>query len=84
MPCIYKAYIIEFQEGLFKGKTRYERLLSSFAQTGHPTNMFSVDHFKKFHNNIGYDKLYNIMDRFKKRHYSAHRMKLTIRVTSLK
>ncbi|KAG5305857.1 NRDC protein, partial [Pseudoatta argentina] len=68
---------IEFQR-LF-GKSRYEQLFSSFAQTGHPANKFSVDHLIKLRNNIDYDKLYNELDKFKNRHYSAHRMKLVIR-----
>ncbi|KAG5339027.1 NRDC protein, partial [Acromyrmex heyeri] len=67
---------IEFQR-LF-GKSRYEQLFSSFAQTGHPANKFSVDHLIKLRNNIDYDKLYNVLDKFKNHHYSAHRMKLAI------
>ncbi|KYN33453.1 Nardilysin, partial [Trachymyrmex septentrionalis] len=69
-----------FQMGtVFNGKSKYEQLFFSFAQTGHPANMFSVDDFKKFWNSIDYEKLYNVLDTFKKRHYSAHRMKLAIR-----
>ena len=66
------------------GKSRYEQLFSSFAQTGHPTNKFSVDHLIKLRNNIDYDKLYDVLSKFKERHYCAHRMKLAIQVTSLK
>ncbi|KYM87526.1 Nardilysin, partial [Atta colombica] len=69
----------QFQVSLFNGKSRYEQLFSSFAQIGHPANMFSVDHLIKLRNNIDCDKLYKMLDRFKKRHYSAHRMKLAIR-----
>ncbi|KAG5339103.1 NRDC protein, partial [Acromyrmex heyeri] len=68
----------EFQVGLFKGRTIYEQLLYSFAQTGHPVNMYSEDYLTKMINDIDYDKLYNTVDTFKKRHYSAHRMKLAI------
>ncbi|KAG5339105.1 NRDC protein, partial [Acromyrmex heyeri] len=70
---------IEFQISLFNDKSRYEQLFSSFAQTGHPANMFSVDYLIKLRTNVDYDKLFNVLDRFKKRHYSAHRMKLAIR-----
>ena len=70
---------VEFQT-LF-GKSRYEQLFSSFAQTGHPANKFSVDHLIKLHDHVDYDKLYNMLVKFKNRHYSAHRMKLAIQVT---
>ncbi|XP_011050760.1 PREDICTED: uncharacterized protein LOC105143897 [Acromyrmex echinatior] len=75
---IYYAYI-EFQRSLRKRQKRYDQLFSSFAQTGHPANKFSVDHLIKLRNNIDYNKLYNVLDKFKSRHYSAHRMKLAIR-----
>ncbi|XP_018370249.1 PREDICTED: nardilysin-like [Trachymyrmex cornetzi] len=60
-------------------KTRYEHLFSSFAQTGHPANKFPADHIIKLRNNVDSKKLYNTLNKFKKRHYSAHRMKLVIR-----
>ncbi|XP_018046796.1 PREDICTED: nardilysin-like [Atta colombica] len=66
----------EFQ--ILFGKSRYEQLFSSFAQTGHPTNKFSVDHLIKLRNNIDHDKLYDVLNKFKERHYCAHRMKLAI------
>ncbi|EGI58332.1 Nardilysin [Acromyrmex echinatior] len=74
-----KAINTEFQISLFNGRSKYEQLFSSFAQTGHPANMFSVEYLIKLRINIDYDKLFNALDRFKKRHYSAHRMKLAIR-----
>ena len=77
---IYYAYI-EFQRSLRKRQKRYDQLFSSFAQTDHPANKFSADHLIKLHDHIDYDKLYNVLAKFKNRHYSAHRMKLVIQVT---
>ncbi|KYN33496.1 Nardilysin [Trachymyrmex septentrionalis] len=70
----------EFQECLYKYKKRHDEFLFySFAQTGHPANKFSIDDLIKLRNNIDYHKLYNVLAKFKERHYSAHRMKLVIR-----
>lgn len=77
------AYI-EFQKDLFIGKMKYQQLFNSFAQIGHPANKFPVDHLINLRNNIDYDKLYDVLDKYKYRHYSANRMKLAIRVTLLK
>ncbi|KYN14390.1 Nardilysin [Trachymyrmex cornetzi] len=60
-------------------KPRYEQLFSSFAQNGHPVNKIPADHIIKLRNNVDSKKLYNTLNKFKKRHYSAHRMKLVIR-----
>ncbi|KAG5329783.1 NRDC protein, partial [Acromyrmex charruanus] len=68
----------EFQKSLRTRKKKYDQLFSSFAQTGHPANKFSADHLTKLHDHIDYDKLYNVLAKFKNRHYSAHRMKLAI------
>ncbi|XP_011050746.1 PREDICTED: nardilysin-like [Acromyrmex echinatior] len=84
-PIISKQVLIEqhdvqneFQRSLRKRQKRYDQLFSSFAQTGHPANKFSADHLTKLHDHIDYDKLYNVLVKFKNRHYSAHRMKLAI------
>ncbi|KYN14346.1 Nardilysin, partial [Trachymyrmex cornetzi] len=69
----------EFQKNLYNGRTRYEQLFFSSARTGHPANKFSEDHLIKLRNNIDYDKLYDVLHKFKERHYSAHRMKIAIR-----
>ncbi|EGI70965.1 Nardilysin, partial [Acromyrmex echinatior] len=68
----------EFQRSLGKRQNIFDHLFSSFAQTGHPANKFSVDHLIKLHDHVDYDKLYNMLVKFKNRHYSAHRMKLAI------
>ncbi|KAG5329768.1 NRDC protein, partial [Acromyrmex charruanus] len=84
-PIISKQVLIEqhdvqneFQKSLRTRNKKYNQLFSSFAQTGHPANKFSADHLIKLHNHIDYDKLYNVLAKFKNRHYSAHRMKLAI------
>ncbi|XP_018306510.1 nardilysin [Mycetomoellerius zeteki] len=69
----------EFQKDLFIGKMKYQQLFNSFAQIGHPANKFPVDHLINLRNNIDYDKLYDVLDKYKYRHYSANRMKLAIR-----
>ena len=76
----------EFQRALNFIKHREDRLLSSFAETGHPANKFTMDHLVKLQNNknINIKKLYEVLQKFAKRHYSAHRMKLVIQVTLLK
>ncbi|KYN33494.1 Nardilysin [Trachymyrmex septentrionalis] len=70
----------EFQRALNFIKHREDRLLSSFAETGHPANKFTMDHLVKLQNNknINIKKLYEVLQKFAKRHYSAHRMKLVI------
>ncbi|XP_018350451.1 PREDICTED: nardilysin-like [Trachymyrmex septentrionalis] len=75
---VFKQIVIKNEFQILFGKSRYEQLLSSFAQIGHPINKFSVDHLIKLRNNIDYDKLYDVLDKFKQRHYCGHRMKLAI------
>lgn len=81
----YHAHI-EFQRALHFMKHRLEPLLSSFAETGHPANKFTMDYLIKLQNNkdVNIKELYEVLQKFTMRHYSAHRMKLVIRVTLLK
>ncbi|KYN14347.1 Nardilysin, partial [Trachymyrmex cornetzi] len=74
-----KQDVIKNKFQVLFGKSKYDQLLSSFARTGHPTNKFSEDRLKELRNNIDYDRLYDVLTKFKERHYSAHRMKLVIR-----
>ncbi|KYN14349.1 Nardilysin [Trachymyrmex cornetzi] len=76
-PTIVKE---EFQRALNFIKYREDSLLSSFAETGHPANKFTMDHLMKLQDNknINIKELYEVLQKFTKRHYSAHRMKLVI------
>ena len=75
---------VEFQLALPCDENRKEQLFSSFAQTGHPANKFIWGNLITLRDNVHDDKLYEELHKFRERHYSAHRMKLAIQVTSLK
>jgi len=72
---------IEFQLALPCDENRKEQLFSSFARTGHPANKFIWGNLITLRDNVDDDKLYEELHKFRKRHYSAHRMKLAIQVT---
>ncbi|KAG5337867.1 NRDC protein, partial [Acromyrmex heyeri] len=59
-------------------KNRKERLLSFIAQSGHPVSKFLWSKSLALNNDIDDDKLYEELQKFRERHYSAHRMKLVI------
>ncbi|KYM98613.1 Nardilysin [Cyphomyrmex costatus] len=73
-----KAIKNEFQVALFCTKNIRELLFSSFARTGHPANKFTGDDLKQLICNVNYNKVCKELYKFKKRHYSAHRMKLVL------
>ncbi|XP_071572686.1 nardilysin [Temnothorax nylanderi] len=68
----------EFQLALPCDDNRKEQLFSSFAQTGHPANKFIWGNLVTLRDNVDDDKLYEELHKFRERHYSAHRMKLSI------
>ncbi|XP_018360056.1 PREDICTED: nardilysin-like isoform X1 [Trachymyrmex cornetzi] len=68
----------EFQLALPCDENRKEQLFSSFARTDHPANKFIWGNLITLRDNIHDDKLYEELHKFRKRHYSAHRMKLAI------
>lgn len=59
---------------------REEQLFSSFAQLNHPARKFSWGNLITLRDNVTDEKLYEELHKFRERHYSAHRMKLTIQV----
>ncbi|KAG5345102.1 NRDC protein, partial [Acromyrmex charruanus] len=59
-------------------KNRKEQLLSFIAQSGHPASKFLWSKSLALKNDIDDDKLYEELQKFRERHYSAHRMKLVI------
>ncbi|KYN37329.1 Nardilysin, partial [Trachymyrmex septentrionalis] len=69
---------IEFQLNSSSNKHRMERLLSFIARNGHPSSKFLRGNSIPLNNDINDDKLYEEVYKFKKHHYSAHRMTLAI------
>lgn len=59
---------------------RKEQLLASFAQREHPASKFIWGNIKTLRDDIADDKLYQELHRYRKRHYSAHRMTLAVQV----
>jgi nardilysin len=72
--------IAEFQIALPSDTFRKEQLLVSFAKTDTPVNTFTWGNLITLRDNVSEDELYAGVHEFRKRHYSAHRMTLTIQV----
>ncbi|KYN41293.1 Nardilysin [Trachymyrmex septentrionalis] len=70
---------IEFQLDLSSDKSRKERLLSFTAQTGHPPSKFLRSNSIALNNDIDDNELFEQLQNFRDRHYSAHRMTLVIK-----
>jgi nardilysin len=68
----------EFQIALPSDTFRKEQLLVSFAKTDTPVNTFTWGNLITLRDNVSEDELYAGVHEFRKRHYSAHRMTLTI------
>ncbi|KYN37807.1 Nardilysin [Trachymyrmex septentrionalis] len=68
----------EFQLALPCDENRKEQLFSSFARNDHPANKFIWGNLITLRDNVQDDKLYEELHKFRKRHYSAHRMKLAV------
>lgn len=74
------SLFIEFQSALPYDDNRKEQLFSSFARDGHPANKFIWGNLITLRDNVEDDKLYAELHKFRKYHYSAHRMKLAVQV----
>lgn len=61
---------------------RKEQLFCSFARPNHPAAKFSWGNLVTLRDNVTDEKLYKELHKFRERHYSAHRMKLTIQVST--
>lgn len=57
---------------------RLEQLISSQANSNHPCHTFAWGNLETLKNNIEDDELHRRVVEFQKRHYSAHRMYLTL------
>ncbi|XP_047363441.1 nardilysin-like [Vespa velutina] len=68
----------EFQMALPSDLYRKEQLFCSFARPNHPARKFTWGNLITLRDNVTDDKLYEELHKFRKRHYSAHRMKLAI------
>ncbi|XP_018306508.1 nardilysin-like [Mycetomoellerius zeteki] len=62
----------------FAKDTAHEPQLSSFTRTDHPINKITEERILKVLENLNYTKLYEELQKFTKRHYSARRIKLVI------
>lgn len=60
--------------------SKKEQLLCSFAHRDSPVNSFTWGNLITLRDNISDEKLYEGVHNFRKRHYSAHRMKLAVQV----
>ncbi|KYN11880.1 Nardilysin, partial [Trachymyrmex cornetzi] len=76
-----KAIESEFQLALPNDDIRKAQLMASLARIGHPVNKFTCGNLITLRDNVDDDKLYEELHKFRKRHYSAHRMKLAIQAT---
>jgi nardilysin len=70
----------EFQMAVTSDTARTQQLLSSFAHSDNPARKFAWGNLITLRDNITDDDLYKAVHEFRKRHYSAHRMTLTIQV----
>lgn len=61
--------------------SRKEQLLCSFANRVTPVNSFGWGNLITLRHNISDETLYEIVHKFRKRHYSAHRMTLAVQVS---
>ncbi|CAG9861964.1 unnamed protein product [Phyllotreta striolata] len=68
----------EFQMALPSDSSRKEQLLFSLAKSNSPVNSFGWGNLQTLRDNIPDNKLYDGVHKFRKRHYSAHRMTLAI------
>ena len=64
----------EFQMSFQNDSIRLEQLIASLANPDHPIGNFTWGNLKTLKDNIDDDKLYERVNEFRRRHYSAHRM----------
>ncbi|XP_015122355.1 nardilysin-like [Diachasma alloeum] len=68
----------EFQMALPSDFYRKEQLFCSFAEAQHPATKFPWGNLVSLRDMVTDDKLYQELHNFRERHYSAHRMTVTI------
>lgn len=68
----------EFQMSVTSDSSRKEQLLCSLAKTNSPVNSFAWGNLITLRDNVSDEELYKGVHEFRKRHYSAHRMTLTV------
>ncbi|XP_011306829.1 nardilysin [Fopius arisanus] len=68
----------EFQMALPSDFYRKEQLFCSFAESHHPAKKFPWGNLVSLRDMVTDDKLYEELHNFRERHYSAHRMTMTI------
>ncbi|XP_063992103.1 nardilysin-like [Diachasmimorpha longicaudata] len=68
----------EFQMALPSDFYRKEQLFCSFAESQHPATKFPWGNLVSLRDMVTDDKLYQELHKFRERHYSAHRMTVTI------
>lgn len=68
----------EFQTNINSFSSMREQLLGSLGQDDHPCSSFSWGNLRTLKENITEDELYDILHKFQKRHYSAHRMHFAV------
>ncbi|BES93426.1 nardilysin [Nesidiocoris tenuis] len=68
----------EFQEAFPNDSHRKDQLLSSFASPHNPARKFTWGNQYTLKDNVNDEHLYNAVQEYRKRHYSADRMKLAV------
>lgn len=68
----------EFSTRIQNDDIRKEQLLGSLGQPNHPCSIFTWGNLKTLKENIDDEELYRKVHEFRKRHYSAHRMYLSV------
>lgn len=68
----------EFQMSVTSDSSRKEQLLCSLAKINSPVNSFAWGNLITLRDNVSDEELYKGVHEFRKRHYSAHRMTLTV------
>ncbi|XP_058827412.1 nardilysin-like isoform X2 [Topomyia yanbarensis] len=64
----------EFQTNINSFSSMREQLLGSMGREDHPCSLFSWGNLRTLKDNVTENELYEILHKFRKRHYSAHRM----------
>ncbi|XP_052564795.1 nardilysin isoform X2 [Culex pipiens pallens] len=68
----------EFQTNINSFSSMREQLMGSLGQDDHPCSSFSWGNLRTLKENVTEDELYDILHKFQKRHYSAHRMHFAV------
>lgn len=68
----------EFQTNINSFSSMREQLMGSQGKEDHPCSSFSWGNLRTLKDNVTEDELYEILHKFQKRHYSAHRMHFAV------